>query len=304
MNANKNFVATGLLTSSNLEYILCHKGRVNIKEGVFLKKLFSIGTVAKLKGVSVKMLRHYDEIGLLKPSYIDPDTGYRYYSSSQLLFIEFITFFRRGGASLKEIADACQDDNALAIADFAGKQIEKVQQEIEMLKEAIVSYEGLRDHIYTDTANAKNQGVYWRRIGPRDVIKHNISNRIITEEDIYKYFWDIYKEIRIHDLRTLYATGSIVMLPQHRNTAELYYMDIFCDVALRKTSLFTRIETLPQGEYLCVNYKKKDKKIKLDLLKDAIEKIDKWPTLCVEVDMFTTVTTWNDPFNEMQVLFS
>ena len=49
---------------------------------------------------------------------------------------------------------------------------------------------------------------------------------------------------------------------------------------------------------------KKDKKIKLDLLKDAIEKIGKWPTLCVEVDMFTTVTTWNDPFNEMQVLFS
>lgn len=268
-----------------------------------MSKLLSIGTVAKIKGVSVKMLRYYDEIGLLKPRYVDPQTGYRYYESNQLLFIEFITFFRRGGASLEEISTACKDDDPLAIADFAAHQIENVQYQIDMLNESIVSYRELRDKIYTDMAHAKNKGVYWQRIPERNVIKHNISNKIITEDDIYDFFWNVYKEIRVHNLRTLYATGSIVMIPEHRNTAELYYMDVFCDAALRKNSLFSKIETLPKGEYLCVNYHRNDKKTQLNLIKDAIAEIGKDPVLCAEVDTFTTVTTWNDPLSEMQVLF-
>ena len=42
-----------------------------------MEELYSIGETAKLNHVSVKSLRHYDEIGLLKPRHIDPDTGYR-----------------------------------------------------------------------------------------------------------------------------------------------------------------------------------------------------------------------------------
>lgn len=268
-----------------------------------MSKLFSIGTVAKMKGVSVKMLRHYDEIGLLKPRHVDPDTGYRYYESNQLLFIEFITFFRRGGASLEEISDACKDDDALAIADFSARQIHRARQQIDMLNEAITCYQGLCDKIYNDMAHVKNEGVYWQRIPERDVIKHNIGNRIITEDDVYDYFWDVYKEIRIHNLRTLYATGSIVVIPEYKDTAELYYTDIFCDAALRKTSFFAKIETLPQGEYLCVNYQKNNKKTQLNSIKETIAKINKPPKLCIEVDTFTKVTTWNDPLYELQVLF-
>lgn len=48
-----------------------------------MEELYSIGETAKLNHVSVKSLRHYDEIGLLKPRHVDPDTGYRYYSYSQ-----------------------------------------------------------------------------------------------------------------------------------------------------------------------------------------------------------------------------
>lgn len=268
-----------------------------------MSRLFSIGTVAKMKGISVKMLRHYDEIGLLKPRYVDPLTGYRYYESNQLLFIEFIMFFRRGGASLGEIAEACKDDDPLAIAAFSEQQIEKIRQEIEALEEGITSYEGLCGKIYNDMANAKNQGIYWQRIMERNVIKYNVSNKITTEDDIYDYFWEIYKNIRIHDLRTLYATGSIVVIPEYRNTSELLYMDIFCDAALRKSSLFAPIETIPQGEYLCVNYRRNNKKTKLNILKDAIAEIGREPKLCIEIDTFTNVTTWDNPLYEMQVLF-
>jgi DNA-binding transcriptional MerR regulator len=39
--------------------------------------MFSIGEFSRLGGVSVRTLRHYDEIGLLRPATVDPDTGYR-----------------------------------------------------------------------------------------------------------------------------------------------------------------------------------------------------------------------------------
>ena len=46
-------------------------------------KLFQIGDVAKLFHLSVSSLRHYENVGLLTPEYIAPDTGYRYYSPRQ-----------------------------------------------------------------------------------------------------------------------------------------------------------------------------------------------------------------------------
>ena len=46
--------------------------------------MLKIGEFSKLSRVSVRMLRHYDEIGLLPPASIDSATGYRYYSEYQL----------------------------------------------------------------------------------------------------------------------------------------------------------------------------------------------------------------------------
>lgn len=44
--------------------------------------LVPIGRFSRLCGLTVKALRHYDEIGLLKPARVDGSTGYRYYSPS------------------------------------------------------------------------------------------------------------------------------------------------------------------------------------------------------------------------------
>ena len=44
---------------------------------------FRIGEVSEMFHISVGLLRHYDKIGLLKPEYTDPETGYRYYSVRQ-----------------------------------------------------------------------------------------------------------------------------------------------------------------------------------------------------------------------------
>jgi len=64
--------------------------------------MFSIGEFARLGGVSVRTLRHYDEIGLLRPATVDPDTGYRGYSAAQLGQINRIIALKELGLSLAQ----------------------------------------------------------------------------------------------------------------------------------------------------------------------------------------------------------
>ena len=66
--------------------------------------LYKIGLFSQMNKVTIKTLRHYDEIGLLKPAHIDEFTGYRYYTSEQLPILHEILALRQMGFSLNEIA--------------------------------------------------------------------------------------------------------------------------------------------------------------------------------------------------------
>ena len=66
--------------------------------------MLKIGEFSKLSRISVRMLRHYDEIGLLKPAEIDRFTDYRYYREDQLPTAGRITALKDMGFSLADIA--------------------------------------------------------------------------------------------------------------------------------------------------------------------------------------------------------
>ncbi|MCM3886452.1 MerR family transcriptional regulator [Frankia sp. R82] len=67
--------------------------------------MLSIGDVARHGRVSVRMLRHYDAIGLLRPARVDPGTGYRFYTAAQLARLHRIVALRELGFGLTEVAD-------------------------------------------------------------------------------------------------------------------------------------------------------------------------------------------------------
>lgn len=75
--------------------------------------MYQIGEFSKICQVSVKTLRHYDRIGLLKPTEVDRFTGYRYYDRSQLDRMLMIRRLKRFGFSLEEIQVLldCKGDN-------------------------------------------------------------------------------------------------------------------------------------------------------------------------------------------------
>jgi DNA-binding transcriptional MerR regulator len=72
-----------------------------------------IGDFAALAGVSVKMLRHYDERGLLPPARVDPSSGYRYYSPAQLPVVARLVALRGLGFGLDEAGGLLAGDGAL-----------------------------------------------------------------------------------------------------------------------------------------------------------------------------------------------
>ena len=66
--------------------------------------MFGISTVARRGGVSVRTLRYYDQIGLLRPAWTDPSSGYRWYEPEQLRRLHRIVALRDMGVRLVEVA--------------------------------------------------------------------------------------------------------------------------------------------------------------------------------------------------------
>jgi DNA-binding transcriptional MerR regulator len=71
--------------------------------------VFGIGAFARLGGVSVRTLHHYDELGLLAPAHVDPDTGYRWYEAEQLAPLNRILALRDLGFALGDIGPVLAD---------------------------------------------------------------------------------------------------------------------------------------------------------------------------------------------------
>jgi DNA-binding transcriptional MerR regulator len=65
--------------------------------------MFSIGEFAGLGRVSVRMLRHYDAIGLLRPARVDPYTSYRFYTADQLRLLNRVTALKDLGFTLQQV---------------------------------------------------------------------------------------------------------------------------------------------------------------------------------------------------------
>lgn len=92
------------------------------------QNLFSIGDVAKLFHLSVSSLRHYEDVGLITPEYISPDSGYRYYGARQFEVLNSIRYLRALDMPLTEIAD------------FLGnRDVERMEEKLRLQKQAVIA---------------------------------------------------------------------------------------------------------------------------------------------------------------------
>ena len=107
--------------------------------------MLKIGEFSKLSRISIRMLRHYDEIGLLMPENTDPFTGYRYYSEAQLFTAGRINALKDMGFRLCDAAELlrCWEDREtmeqrlLTQRDTALLQAEEAARRLQLLDTAL-----------------------------------------------------------------------------------------------------------------------------------------------------------------------
>ncbi len=122
------------------------------------EKLLPIGKMAALNRISISTLRLYDEKGLLKPRYIDPDTGYRYYSIDQNARLNMIVYMKELGMSLSQIRKSLEKEDISLIEELLSQKNEQIHQQMRELKaqhdaveRAILSIERYRKSPVTGT---------------------------------------------------------------------------------------------------------------------------------------------------------
>lgn len=114
--------------------------------------MLSIGEFSKICEVSTKTLRYYDEIGLIKPSEINPENNYRYYSIDQLETMLFINRLKNYNFSLEEIKNIVKDRDSLDENLFA--ELGKKKKELEI---QIQDYSKIMEQLSNDM-NILKQG--------------------------------------------------------------------------------------------------------------------------------------------------
>lgn len=163
--------------------------------------MFQIGEFSKLTQVSIRMLRYYDEAGLLPPAFVDPITGYRMYTTSQIDALQKIVFLRDLGFHIASIKDALkhweEEGYLAAILQQQKEQISvNIRKEQEMLlriESAIKDSKG--QHLST------NLQVAIRKIPSQRVLSiRKFVDNYYCEEELWKEMMTRMTALQLHHL--------------------------------------------------------------------------------------------------------
>ncbi len=107
-----------------------------------------IGEFSELTGISKRMIRHFDGLGLLAPHRIDRDTGYRFYAMNQVQNATKIRYLQDFGFSLKEIQDLITDQpTAEDLLDILKDQEVKLRNEADLKIGQLLKLKKLIDYV-------------------------------------------------------------------------------------------------------------------------------------------------------------
>jgi len=99
----------------------------------------TIGEFAQLTHLSVRTLRRYHDSGLLEPERVDPVSGYRYYTSSQIPPAQVIHRLRELDVPLAEVRQILETPDAAARADLVAGHLRRLEAELDRTRNAVTS---------------------------------------------------------------------------------------------------------------------------------------------------------------------
>ncbi|WP_167956093.1 MerR family transcriptional regulator [Anaerosporobacter faecicola] len=140
--------------------------------------MYRIGEFSKMCRVSIKTLRYYDEINLLKPEWIDQETNYRFYTTDQLVRIHQIQSYRQVGMSIDEIQLIFLGRKE---EEILKKRQQEIQEELEVLQAQLARITFIKEE--------RDQEVYMNyHAVVKEVPEYIIYSAVMQLNDHKEYF--------------------------------------------------------------------------------------------------------------------
>jgi DNA-binding transcriptional MerR regulator len=147
--------------------------------------MLKIRDFARLAEVSMTTLRYYDEIGLLKPVHVDPETGYRFYTMDQLPHLHRILAFKELGLGLTQIAELLDEGvSPSALQGMLRLRQAHLQQQIQAEQEQLARVEA-RLRSLEQGSDLPTYEVILKAVKPIT----GVSLRLTTNDIAYQAHW-------------------------------------------------------------------------------------------------------------------
>lgn len=226
-----------------------------------MPQYLSIGKVSKLKNVSIKSLRYYDRIGILKPAFVNAETNYRYYTEEQLYLLDAITLCIKLGIPLKDLNQYVEHD-AINLQKLlydgkilAEEKIMEIHQSLEALQDTLrnlsVSVNGMAKIPESKSGLMLPDGFYQNTFRARRVLTVPLEE-MDTPKYYGQYILKLFVSAQQMGINVSYPSG---ILHEYKQGHLHRYM--FLSVNEDETTVSSMqegndaIRTLPDGNYIC-----------------------------------------------------
>ena len=216
-----------------------------------MKEFFSIGEVSKLFDINKKTLRYYDEIDLFKPSFVNKENKYRYYTLDQFQHLETIKYLKELGLSLEKIKHHLNNINSQEVINSLQAQDEFIDQkisELQLIKHKINNkIEQIKNSTRSDLINVIREVDFEERQAAR--LRHSIK----TDYDIEL---SLRKLIKMSDNKIFLTYGLVgISIAREDLVNRVYdeYKSIFVMIEEKKYDK-KLIKIFPKGTYICIRF--------------------------------------------------
>ncbi|EKY28927.1 MerR family transcriptional regulator [Clostridium celatum] len=217
-----------------------------------MKTKYSIGKVAKIHNMTIESLRHYDRVGLLKPSYINEDTGYRYYSAKDFVILDLIKQCKSMGLSLDEIKIIIENYTSLeSVLDVIGKQKNIIDTKINELNRIKDNINFLEERIKKTLEEGLNR-IFIKEYSEREFVKYNNTNRFTEEFEV-----NLSKALAEVEKDNSYFNKELAFIIDHNEfikNNKIIYKNMMLSFSKNVDFKGDEKIVIPAGKYLTLNF--------------------------------------------------
>lgn len=256
------------------------------------KHLFTIGEVARMKGITIKALRFYDKIGLLHPHHVDPQTQYRYYHIDQFVLLDIIKAARSMDISPMDLVTLFQKKDTSGLMAHIQAHRDELARKIAQMKMAIEGMDRVADTIETAQRDQFEKQVFQKPLPERVTLTVPYHPNQKLEDYILDYSV-LAGKVHAAGITHTYESGVLLELEQSTLLPTALWTGV-----IEKTASGTCL-CIPGGSYLCVVCTQDNAEEKVALLSDALAALHVEPSFLLQVELLTDVFLQSN-FIEMQ----